>query len=172
MGLMVVTLARFASDDNGNMDNPFIWMSLYAGEGLLNFNNNYWYINPPYSGYGVNSFLMGIIDGHFRTVDESWEAGFKLGIQGNIFYTWVSSFFSDFGKYGALIVICLMSFVLSTFRSYKRKRISVLSLGLLCLYSKILVVGITFYTYTTTYNQMALYIAVIFLLYLNKLKKE
>lgn len=171
MGLMVVTLARFASDDNGNMDNPFIWMSLYAGEGLLNFNNNYWYINPPYSGYGVNSFLMGIIDGHFRTVEESWEAGFKLGIQGNIFYTWVSSFFSDFGKYGALMVICLMSFVLSTFRSYRRKRISVLSLGLLCLYSKILVVGVTFYTYGTTYNQMALYIAIIFLLYLNKMKK-
>ena len=39
------------------------------------------------------------------------------------------------------------------------------------LYSKILVVGVTFYTYATTYNQMALYIAVVFLLYLNKMKK-
>ena len=159
--MMIVSISRFSTHQNRNLGNVYEWMSVYAGEGIINFNNDLWYIKGSTGGYRTCSFFMGLKDGKMPSVSDIWDGGDKLGVYGNIFYTWVGEFFFDYGKYYTLPMIILLSFFVTFLTNYKFK-INIVNFILLCVWAKILIVGPIFYTYTTVQSQIELLVCLFF----------
>ena len=167
-GMMAVTLSRFSALTHNNYDNVFEAMSLYSGEGPINFNNNLWSIKKTSGGYRTFGFYLGVIDGHLPTVEELWGYGDKIGIEGNIFYTWVGDFYSDFGLYSFWIILLLTSFWYFFIVNAKRT-ISISRFVVLALWAKVLVVGPLFFTYAPVFEQYKIGIALLCCVILNNL---
>ena len=166
LAMMVVTISRFINDNNGIYDNAFIWLTLYAGEGPLNFNNDLWYVDKTVGGYKTCGLIIGVLSGHFVTVRELWQLGDKLGVAGNIFYTWIGTLCMDWGKLSTFIIVLLSSFSVFSF-IVKRRKMTIVSFILMCLWARILVLGPIFYTYATIESQYCLLVCFLFCLLLN-----
>ena len=165
--MLAVTISRFINDNSGVFDNPFIWMTLYAGEGTLNFNNDLWYVNQTIGGYKTIGLPMGLLSGHFVSVKEVWELGDKLGVAGNIFYTWIGTLCMDWGKTATLIVVVIMTLVVYCLVVRKKKLMRLTSFIFLCLWARILIMGPIFYTYSTIESQYCLLVCFLFCIILN-----
>lgn len=166
LAMMVVTISRFINDNSGIYDNSFIWLTLYAGEGPLNFNNDLWYVDKTVGGYNTCGLIIGVLSGHFVTVRELWQLGDKLGVAGNIFYTWIGTLCMDWGKLSTFIIVLLSSFSVFSF-IVKRRKMTIVSFILMCLGARILVLGPIFYTYATIESQYCLLVCFLFCLLLN-----
>ncbi len=166
LAMMVVTISRYINDNSGIYDNSFIWLTLYAGEGPLNFNNDLWYVDKTVGGYKTCGLIIGVLSGHFVTVKDLWELGDKLGVAGNIFYTWIGTLCMDWGKLSTFIIVLLSSFSVFSF-IVKRRKMTIVSFILMCLWARILVLGPIFYTYSTIESQYCLLVCFLFCLLLN-----
>lgn len=161
VGLAAVSISRFASmEDTSSLSSIWEWIGLYAGEGALNFNALEWYVKGSTNGYTTFALPLSVYDGALITVEDLWNIKSKLGIPGNIFYTYMGPFVGDFGKTGGIVVLFILS-MLVTF-IYKSKHTNGMQkLCLICLWGKILMVGPIFYTYSTVDDQINLLISLI-----------
>lgn len=162
--ILIISLSRFASieAEGSNMENIWIWLGLYAGEGILNFNSLMWYIDK--STYGDTTFifikdLLGLTD---KTgVTDNWVAVSRLGIPGNIFYTYIGSIFQDFNKLGTILFLLIFSLTTIRLSNIKKGMVTFPKILILCLCARILVIP-TFYTYTSLVAQTNLFYALCF----------
>lgn len=170
--VLLVSISRFTSieAEGSNIENIWIWLGLYAGEGVLNFNSIMWYVEK--STFGDSTFillkdLLGLTKG--TGVDDNWLAVSKLGIPGNIFYTYIGSIFEDFNKVGTLIFLLVFSIITIKLTKINNGLITFPQIILLCLCARILVIP-TFYTYTSLMAQTNLLCVLCFaiVIYLKK----
>lgn len=162
--ILIISISRFASieAEGSNIENIWIWLGLYAGEGVLNFNSLMWYVEK--STFGDSTFifikdLLGLTD---KTgVDDNWVAVSRLGIPGNVFYTYVGSIFEDFNRVGTLLFLSIFSIITMRFSKIKNGMVTFSKILILCLCARILVIP-TFYTYTSLTAQTNLFFALCF----------
>lgn len=172
LGVVAVTISRFNNMDSTNMNSIWEWIGLYAGEGSLNFNSSLWYVRDRSTeGYSTFPLLLSWISGKDFGVADSWALSAKLGISGNIFYTYVGSIFQDFNVYGTIIFILTFSFLVQKLTKCIRN-VSLAQLIVLCLWAKILIIGPIFYTYGTVDDQKNLLFTILFSLYLHSCNKR
>lgn len=86
LGMLAVTLSRFVFNSSSTQDNIWSWLSLYAGEGSINFNSSMWYVTKTTNGNSSFILLMHMLGLTDKIgVNDQWDAVESLGIQGNIF---------------------------------------------------------------------------------------
>jgi len=165
-------ISRFTSieAEGSNIENIWIWLGLYAGEGVLNFNSLMWYVEKSTGGDSTFIFLkdlLGLTKG--SGVEDNWATVSKLGIPGNIFYTYIGSIFEDFNKIGTLIFLLVFSTITIKLTKIKNGLITFPQIIILCLCARVLVIP-TFYTYTSLMAQTNLLCVLCFsmVIYLKK----
>lgn len=104
--VLFIFIFRFISIEveGSNIENIWIWLGFYVGEGVFNFNFLMWYVEKSIGGDLIFIFLkdlFGLMKGF--GVEDNWVIVSKLGIFGNIFYMYIGFIFEDFNKIGILI---------------------------------------------------------------------
>ena len=119
LGLAFITIARFtvAQDRATAVHDRTIagWVSLYLGEGLLNYNEYVWNMNCPTEG-DVTMLYYKKLFGYDRIIDDYHRRNFwtgRTGIPQHIFYTHIGAFVEDFTPIGALLILGIFSFCAS-----------------------------------------------------------
>ena len=168
-GMFAITISRYILSSSTSYDSVWAWLSLYVGEGPLNFNSSMWYITQNTHGgssFPLFTYLLGLSD-RYEVLDQ-WNLVDSLGIQGNIFYTYVGVFFSDFGKIATFVYLLIFSLITSRLTKM-RKCIYLHQIILLCLCARIICLP-TFYTYGTFMAQINLVVAltVCFIIFCSK----
>lgn len=155
--IMCVSMARYNSNDN--MDEDFtlwLWLGLYAGEGNINFSAMMWDITRSTEGDSTMILLKSLLGMTDKTgVADNWEAVARLGIPGNIFYTYVGAIFTDFNKVGTIIFLVILAAIVYAFTKNKGRTISLVKIILIALCARIVVLP-TFYTFATITAQINL----------------
>ncbi len=158
----LVSISRYETTRSSEFDSIWGWLGLYAGEGSLNFNNDMWYVSNDSGGYKTIPLLMSIFEGKYISIPDIWNAGDKLGIRGNVFYTWVGGLYSDWGRYGTLVFVVVISIVFTKISKSSSRYRQISSIMFLSLLAKLLVVGPIIFSLGTTEGQA--YIVVFILL--------
>ena len=155
-GIAAVSISRFSSKEGAtSMNSIWEWLGLYAGEGSLNFNALAWDAKGTTSGYCTLCLPKGLIEGELISVEELWSMKSKLGIPGNIFYTFMGPFVFDYGLGGGIFVLIILTVIFM--KVYKRCN-AFKKLCLIGLWGKIAIIGPIFYTYGTIDDQINLFI--------------
>lgn len=165
---IIITLFRFNDIGNNNY-NLFGWLSLYSGESYLNFNDAMWNITETTDGdncFFIFKNLFGTYEGINR---DYFYLENIIHIRMNVYYTFIGDFYADFGKQLTVIFIIFSAFIMWLISRFKTS-IAIERLLLFCLYSKICLVGFTYYTYMN--NPMALIYTLIFVFILHLLPKD
>lgn len=144
--IVMITISRFGENEADN----YIWynLSLYFGESFSNFNGDLW--NMSSFTDGLNCFKY-IINRFFMEGDATRNVDLLESITHRrmyVFYTFVGDFFIDFGPIGAAFIVIGSSFVfiklteVSSITSFSK-------ILLICLYTKVLLMGYTYWSYLT-----------------------
>lgn len=162
--VLLISISRFdAMSSTTDITSIWMWLGLYAGEGVLNFNSLMWNVTETTSGNDTFIFLrheLGYTESF--TVEDLYAGRSKLGIPENIFYTYVGSIYRDFNFYGTIVFLLLFS-LLTVLITKCRNSITFVQIVFLSLCIKILSVP-TFYTYNTYKSQFDLVFIYVFCL--------
>lgn len=147
--LSIITLARYRTNAGANSISLMAWVSLYIGEGSLNFNNNMWYTNALTEGDNCFSFFKSLLgmDTFTDYLERRDYWGPRTGVNPVRFYTFVGDIYSDF----SYLVLPLLLFVSVFLRKMvvNKNVVTLFRVYLLYLWGYICVTGITFYTLKT-----------------------
>lgn len=164
-GLTAMTIVRYASQEH-SVD-IWTWVTLYTGEGILNFCSDLWPLSQACNG--DNTFLMiRYILGLTDNIDiESVRATRDvLGVRNLVFYTYLGTIYYDFNKIGTILYCTIFSILF--FYSCKSKngvfRLS--QLATLAILGKVVMMGVMFYPYTLWNDQLSLLFLLIYIMLL------
>lgn len=151
--ISILTLARYDNNAGANSISILAWVSLYIGEGSLNFNNDMWDIKVLTEGDNCFSFFKNILG--FDTFTDYLERreywGPKTGINPVRFYTFIGDIFSDIYFFVLPLVFTISVFLRRLINKSSSPSLFTLYLyftwGCLCL------TGVTCYT-LKTYQSM------------------
>lgn len=165
LGLTAMTIVRFASQEH-SVD-IWTWVTLYTGEGILNFCSDLWPLSQTCNG--DNTFLMvryigGLTD---NTDIESVRATRDvLGVRNLVFYTYLGTIYYDFNKIGTILYCAIFS-CLFYISCKSRKGVFRLSqLATLAILGKVIMMGVMFYPYTLWNDQLSLLFLLIYIMIL------
>lgn len=150
LGLSILTISRFNQSSLGS-ETVFAWISVYLGEGIVDFNEYMWNIETYTEGDNSFAFIKNML-GFETFIDylerrEYWSAS-VTGISPLRFYTYIGDWFSDLGPYFTLLLIVIFSFFMRSITSNKAS-ISFISLYLFVSFYQMILCGFTFYPYKT-----------------------
>ena len=178
IGLMIITFARgnFNTNTASNQDKEDLitWISLYLGQGPLEFSRQMY--PSTVRTEGDNSFsLMKTIMGMktFKDNDarrEYWEG--KQTIQNFIFYTVIGDIYSDLG-FGYTILFCLfISLILGLyFYKTRHKPLTIQKIVIISIYFEWITMGFMNNCYKTYYQQFFILVTLLILLFLSLKQK-
>lgn len=163
--LTAMTIVRFASQEH-SVD-IWTWVSLYTGEGILNFCSDLWPLSKTCNG--DNTFLMvRYVLGLTDNIDiESIRATRDvLGVRNLVFYTYLGTIYYDFNKIGTFL-FCVLFSGLFYFSCKSKEGVFKLSqLATLAILGKVIMMGVMFYPYTLWNDQLSLLFLLIYILVL------
>lgn len=149
--LLLITVWRFQSKKSDRTDTSQAiveWMAVYAGEGMLNFNEYVWNMKAETEGDRTVPYFKSLLGMH--TFEENfqrreyWEN--KTEIPEFIFYTTIGNFVQDFGLFFGALVVLVTSRLVSRV-AVKNKLRKVYNIFIIALYYRILSLGIFFFPY-------------------------
>lgn len=169
--LATITIVRFASAEH-SVD-IWTWVSLYTGEGILNFCADLWPLDK--TSNGDNTFLLiryilGLTDNiDIESVRATRDA---LGVRNMVFYTFIGTIYYDFNKVGTIIyiIVFIVIFCKSTIIHQNTVRLS--QLIYLSILGKLIMMGVMFYPYTLWNDQISLLLVLIFTWILSNKEKN
>jgi len=150
--IIIITIVRFNYYFGGrgfSDTNVLEWISLYAGEGMLNFNEYVWGMNTTMDGDYCFSYykeLLGM-DTFTETFDRRtyWEP--LTGIPQHIFYTYIGNIVEDLGKMGGIAFFMIVA--LSMYSVIKKANYIYLhNIFLIFIWAKLLLGGYAYYCYS------------------------
>lgn len=164
----LITLSRYNSSRDNPTENVWVWASLYAGEGPINFNSRMWHITG--STHGDNTFvaprwLLGLTT--TSSVEDNWKINEKLGIAGNVFYTYVGFIYADYHKVGTIIFLIIIAFLIYRRSISRMNNIPIQNIIYICIWVKALSIGMTFYCYMNYRSNFILLYTIIFCIILS-----
>lgn len=162
IAISILTIIRFNSQDL-SVD-IWTWVSLYTGEGVLNFSADLWPLSKTCNG--DNTFLMvRYLLGLTENIDiESVRATRDiLGVRNLVFYTYIGTIYYDFNKIGTLLFCAFFSilFYVSCKPKYNTYKLS--QLATLSILGKVIMMGVMFYPYTLWNDQLSLLLLLIYI---------
>jgi len=146
---LIITLARFNQKAVASEVGVIDWISLYAGEGSLDFNEYVWNMRGTTQGDYCFSYFKDLLD--FDSVKKGLERRDYFEVRTNIpqqiFYTFIGNIIEDFGKAWGALFLVVVSILIRKGTKAKNSTLNLSNLIVLCLWCKIVFSGITFYTY-------------------------
>lgn len=166
LAISVITIARFTSTDH-SID-IWTWVSLYTGEGVLNFCVDLWPLDKTCNG--DNTFLMvryflGLTDN--IDIESIRATRDVLGVRNLVFYTYIGTIYYDFNKIGTLLFISIFSFIFCKITKARCGGIRLGQLIYLSILGKVIMMGVMFYPYTLWNEQLSLFLVLLFTWFLN-----
>lgn len=143
----IVTISRYFSNEAYQNVSFWAWLSLYLGEGTLNFNDTMWYTKAYMAGDNCFSFFKNIfgLDTFTDLLERRayWEI--RTGVQGNLFYTFIGDIFSDIGYF----VMPFLMFISLYIRKQVRNKASIriLPLYMFSIWATVCIGGFTCYIF-------------------------
>lgn len=159
--ISIITIVRFYSSEH-SID-IWTWVSLYTGEGVLNFCSDLWPISK--TSNGDNTFLivrnlLGLTDNvDIESVRETRDI---LGVRNLVFYTYLGTIYYDFNKIGTFVFVCIFSLLFIHMTKIRNNKVRLGQLVYLSILGKVIMVGVMFYPYTLWNDQLALLFLLIF----------
>jgi oligosaccharide repeat unit polymerase len=149
--VIAITIYRYDSTFGQNINTDtsiFDWISLYIGEGMLNFNDQMWNIARTMKGDNSFSLFKDFIGMDTFTDNLQRRAYWsqRTGISGNIFYTHIGDFFGDFGILGTIVFISFIVLIFLKHTKFKTN-IQLHQIILFSIWYRVSLMGFTFYTY-------------------------
>lgn len=145
---VAITIFRFnESSITSGVNSIVTGISLYAGEGFLNFSASMWDNEKFTDGYNT-MFVFSYIFGDYPSPYRNSE--FLTGIAGislRIYYTFIGDFFIDYGLVVTLIIVISLSLILYFIVRKSHRKFEFCNLIWMGMIVKILVCGFTFYPY-------------------------
>ncbi|MCD8318722.1 MAG: oligosaccharide repeat unit polymerase, partial [Paraprevotella sp.] len=166
----IITVVRFASDEH-SVD-IWTWVSLYTGEGVLNFCSDLWSLDK--TSNGDNTFLMlRYVFGLTNNIDIESVRKTRdvLGIRNSVFYTYLGTIYFDFNKIGTFVFVCFFSALFCKICKVKARGVRLGQLIYLAILGKVIMMGMMFYPYTLWNDQLSLLLLLVFTWALNHKEK-
>lgn len=143
--IVLISVQRFG-EDSGYSKTIDYSISLYAGESFVNFNGDMWNMPKYANGDNCFAYFKDKWRGKEQCGRDFLELEKKVNRRMNVFYTFIGDYYTDIGRYGtALFVIILSTFLCIYMRA--RNEVGLGDILLLATYIKILLLGITYWTY-------------------------
>ncbi len=165
IGFAIMTLARYNNSEGAQSVSLLGWISLYAGEGTLNFNNYMWHTHAFTEGDNCFGFFKSILG--FNTFTDLLERraywGPKMGISPVRYYTFIGDFYSDL-SYFTLPILLIIGLAIK--KVFSRKRIKITTLYMTMLVMLQCITGFTCYTnkvYSATFDLVVSILIIYFL---------
>lgn len=156
-GTAVITWQRFG-EDSGYAKTMDYTLSLYAGESFVNFNGDMWNMKRYADGENCFAYFIDKWKGEDKAGRKYEKLERKVNRRMNVFYTFIGDYYTDFGRYWtAVIVVCLTVFLCRKMRAGTYARLG--DILLLAAYVKILLMGITYWTYLNYTMELVVNIA-------------
>ena len=153
----IMTFARYSMSEGAQTVSMLGWISLYAGEGTLNFNQNMWHTQAFTEGDNCFAFIKYILGmdtfTDFLERRDYW--GPKMGISPSRFYTFIGDIYSDLGYFIIPFLLTLSSILKKAI--YKKHVIASNKLYILYVWGMLCVTGFTCFTYKTFSNSLDLF---------------
>lgn len=164
----IITLSRYSNNEGASSVSFLGWISLYAGEGALNFNNFMWHTKAYTQGDNCFNFFKAILgmDTFTNILERRAYWGPRIGINPAIFYTFVGDLFSDLSYFVAPFIF----FIGITLNKFIKRdgTISLIKMFLLYSWGYLCISGITFYTYKAITSMIDFTVSCIFVFILSK----
>lgn len=150
MFLMIITISRAVFLDKNDFKSTMEWVSQYAGEGMLNFNE---YIVPQKFTKGVNDIFPYLLpkskfefykNASNRDIDSYWSK--YTSKPEYVFYTSYGNIVDGFGILPSLIGVTILSVILCIY--LKKRRYYLSSIALFVLYSRYVYYGFMLFPYS------------------------
>lgn len=159
--ILVISIVRFKSMDASDMK-ILDWISLYGGEGTLNFNQDMWTTKAFMNGdnnFSLFKSLLGI-DTFTDILDRRayWEP--RTGIRGHVFYTFIGDIYGDLGPMLCLLLFLVISWIIRK-ELIKGNKVPFHSIILLSTWYSICATGFTFYAFKTTWGSLILILHIV-----------
>lgn len=169
--LSIITISRYNNETGANSVSLVGWISLYIGEGSLNFNNYMWNTRAFTEGDNCFSFLKNIFgfDTFTSTFDRRDYWGPRTGINPVRFYTFIGDLYSDLA-YFILPLLLFVGFYLRKIAS-NNKTMSLFRAYLYYTWGYICITGITFYTLKTYQSMIDMTVSLIIVYLISKKAK-
>ena len=159
---LIITLGRQMqySTAHGDDFTLFYFLSWYAGEGLVNFNQYLTLMKETMGGEYTSSIFLKILGQNPHIIDREYLYGHMTYFQGipqNIFYTFIGNFVMDYGFKWAALVLILLSLLFRNAIIQKTKIMPISNLFLLIFYSSIIIQGVTSFCYNGEHGKFIIW---------------
>lgn len=175
LGIGAITISRFNNSVGYKKDQSIdLWISQYAGESFIRFANTIWTMDVYADGNQNLAIVKDVLGTYnFKTYDQYlYQEGNRLKVILNVFYTFVGDLYIDFGKYGTIIAILLLSLFEIRTTKIKNGRINILQLYILGILFSLLSYGFCANVYRGIYVQKNLVLPLIAVISLYLLQKH
>lgn len=155
IGLSAISISRFAANDAKGSDRVIDqWIAQYLGEGMIRFSHGVYTLDRTLDGDKNFSYFKSLLGN--PSYDDNAKANLKyearLGIPTSVFYTFVGSFYLDFGFIGTFVFACLVCLFISRicYKINYYHHIGFVSCLILVKYFKMISTGFTSNVYAVT----------------------
>lgn len=160
--IAMVTISRYIYSGLSSID-VWTWVTLYTGEGVLNFCNDLWPVEETCNGDNTFLFIRYILGLTDSTDIESIRATRNaLGVRTIVFYTYIGTIYYDFNKIGTFIFISLFSWLFCRIAKVRKGKIRLSQLIYLSILGKVIMMGVMFYPYSIWSDQLSLFLVLLF----------
>lgn len=171
VGIAAISLSRVDSMNTSNKNAPEImmdqWIAQYAGEGMIQFDNDLWPQDKHLWGMQNLSVPMSLYEKRLLDPDKfAFHAERKIHNPITVFYTYVGDLYIDFGAWGTLLAVLLLQWFSRKLLKFKNGKISIYKLIGLNYMFVYLSIGFTANIYRTFYTQIEFVYVGVFLLLL------
>lgn len=147
---VVLSIGRYVIGTNDNNTDYKMFLFQYSAESMYNFNENVFHTNKYLDGYYTSLPLfqdLGLTDITIAERRDYFSSKVTFPVQ--LFYTFIGMFYADFGLLGCISILIILSF---TFNKIKKGyQITLPRLVLLSTYLYMLIQGLFYYCYSTSY---------------------
>lgn len=155
IGLSAISISRFAASDTKGSDRVIDqWIAQYLGEGMIRFSHGVYTLDRTLDGDKNFSYLKSLLGNpsHDDNAKANLEYEARLGIPTSVFYTFIGSFYLDFGFLGTFVFACLVCLFMSRicFKINCYHHIGFVSSLILVKYFKMISTGFTSNVYAVT----------------------
>jgi len=168
--VLLISIQRFGNN-NDSTAGMYFSLALYAGESFTNFNGDMWNMPKHANGDNCFAYFKNKIKGEKDCVRDYVKLEKKVHRRMNVFYTFIGDYYTDFGVYWTIFIVVFLSVILCV---YLRPAYSV-GLGhiiVLSTYTKILLLGYTYWTYLNYTMEFVVNLSIAFLFSITMIKEK
>lgn len=157
LGISAISISRLARNNaraDWSTQTMDLWISQYAGEGIVRFDNTIWNLNKTLNGTHNLDYIISLDDASIKDSKKyNLNNEIKINIILSVFYTYVGDVLIDFGKDWSIPIFIILYLLIKYLFHTKDSRLSFYKVIILSYMFQFLTIGFTANIYRSYYNQ-------------------